>query len=133
MKKILGIAISLIIFLGTAAVVFGIYNMGKSSAGEAQTELAEMLGKNGDKYAKYENMAILGNELYEITCNSDGVNVTVKTGEDASGTTYPLTTGTDERKTVTSTKYINPYATFTCTAIERNKNGIISKLTFVQN
>jgi hypothetical protein len=138
-KKIIYFAVGLLVLLGFIGTGIGLYNMGKKSAEQSKTELSEIM--NSDRYSRYEDSTILGDELYKLTNNEDGVNIVVitgsNTGTSSAGVTYTkgavVGSGADERKVKTSSNYINPYATFTCTKIDRSGTGVVTKLTFMQD
>ncbi len=136
MKEILKIAIVLIIAASLIGLGFGIYNMGKHSAEVSQGTIGETLNKYADKYSKYEvGTLVLGEEVLSLLDDDLEIEIVVATGEDTAGTTYKkdnLATTLVSAKAPLNGKYINPYKNFKCTAVDRNSNGVITKLTFTQ-
>ena len=132
MKKVLWITLSLIIFVGGAVLMLNIYNPAKETASNVSGNITEILNTYGDKYAAYSDSLVSGSELLKLIDNNDGVSITVKTGMDRAGTTYPVEESENQSKKKSSSKYINPSKMFRCTNVSQNNNGVISSLTFEQ-
>ncbi len=136
MRKVLIFAAEIIIAGLFIGIVFAMFNMGKNSSERSGSKIAEVLEENSNNYANYKNRSVLGEEVYRLTNNEDGVMILVKTGMDTAGTSYTGGIvdggGDDNRRKENNAKYINPYASFTCTAVTTNDNGIVTQLTFEQ-
>lgn len=136
MKEVLKTAIVLIIIASLIGLAFGIFNMGKHSAEVSQGTIGETLNKYADKYSKYEvGTLVLGEEILDLLNEDMEIEIVVATGEDTAGTTYKkdnLSTTLVNATAPLNGKYINPYKNFKVTAVNRNSNGVITKLTFTQ-
>ncbi|MBP5158806.1 MAG: hypothetical protein ILP10_00735 [Lachnospiraceae bacterium] len=139
--KGLMLAVVVVIACILSAISLYMVNRGKSSINSGNNQYSAMMSDftELDK-TMYDGLEVSGDEVLNVIAslkNDEAVKVTVKTlenqnGSDKSeGSSYGCGIGGDPTNVKSNPNYINPSASFKG-SVEKNENGIVTTILFVQ-